>query len=136
MSEAHVFPIRVYIEDTDAGGIVFYANYLKFAERGRTEMMRKLGVESSPLMHEDGVFLAVRKCAVEYLQPARLDDALEVHTRITRVGGASLQGEQRIKRDDKDIVVIQIKLACMDFNGSPAQLPKGLREILKRIVEE
>ncbi len=134
MSKGHVFPIRVYIEDTDAGGIVFYANYLKFAERARTEAMRELGVETSPLMREEGVVLTVRKCSVDYLKPARLDDLLEVHTQITKVGGASLEGVQRIKRDGKDIVVVEIKLACMALNGKPARLPKELRETLNQIL--
>ncbi|HEC14899.1 MAG TPA: YbgC/FadM family acyl-CoA thioesterase [Rhodospirillales bacterium] len=72
--DPHVFPIRVYFEDTDAGGIVYYANYLKFAERARTEMMRSLGVESSHWLDGEGVVFAVRRCDADYRRPARLDD--------------------------------------------------------------
>ncbi|MBC8158069.1 MAG: tol-pal system-associated acyl-CoA thioesterase [Alphaproteobacteria bacterium] len=136
MSKAHVFPLRVYYEDTDAGGIVYYANYLKYAERARSEMLREVGIESSRLMDEDNIALTVRKCAVDYHKPARLDDALEVHTRITQVGGASLQGAQHIKCDGKDIVVVHIKLACMAMTGKPARLPEGLRATLDQLVEK
>src|SRR5262249_19258454 len=92
----HVFPVRVYYEDTDAAGIVYYANYLKFAERARTEMLRAHGFEHGGI--GAGLAFAVRSCAVDYLRPARLDDALEVRTRITRVGGASLEADQDICR--------------------------------------
>jgi acyl-CoA thioester hydrolase len=136
MSEAHVFPLRVYYEDTDAGGIVFYANYLKYAERARTEMLREVGIESSALMDQDKIILTVRRCAVEYLKSARLDDALEIHSRITKVGGASMQGEQRIKCDGEDIVEIQIKLACTTMDGKPTRLPKRLRETFNNLVSE
>ena len=136
MSKAHVFPLRVYYEDTDAGGIVYYANYLKYAERARSEMLREVGIESSRLMDEDNIALTVRTCAVDYHKPARLDDALEVHTRITQVGGASLQGAQHIKCDGKDIVGVHIKLACMAMTGKPARLPEGLRATLDQLVEK
>jgi acyl-CoA thioester hydrolase len=135
MSKTHVFPLRVYFEDTDAGGIVYYANYLKFAERARSEMLREVGIESSRVMVDDGVALMVKTCHVDYQKPARLDDALEVHTRITKVGGASLQGEQHIKCDGQDFVVINIKLACMALTGKPARLPKGLRSTLDQLVQ-
>ena len=91
----HVFPLRVYYEDTDAAGIVYYANYLKFAERARTELMRLLGAEHRTMMAEDGIGFAVRAVAAEYLQPARLDDAIAVHTRVERVG---IDGRQRAAR--------------------------------------
>ena len=127
--------MRIYFEDTDAGGIVYYANYLHYAERGRTELMRSIGIESSRLLHDDKVALAVRKCSIEYLKPAKLDDALEVHTTITDVGGASLSGEQTIRRDGEDLVVIRIKLACMGIGGKAARLPKDVRSTLEKLCE-
>ena len=90
MIELHIFPLRVYFEDTDAGGIVYYANYMKFAERARTEMLRSVGIESGRLMREDNITLTVKTCHVDYQKPAYLDDTLEVHSNIIKVGGASL----------------------------------------------
>lgn len=135
MTKPHVFPVRVYFEDTDAGGIVYYANYLKFAERARSEMLRDAGIESSKIMDDHGVALTVRTCHVDYHKPARLDDALEVHSRIVKVGGASLNGEQRIKKGGRDLVALEIKLACMAMDGKPARLPKELRAKLEELVE-
>ena len=83
----HVLPMRVYWEDTDAAGIVYYANYLKFIERGRTDMLRHLGIAQRRLQQEDDVAFAVRSCNIEYLKPARLDDRLDVWTRVVAAGG-------------------------------------------------
>lgn len=129
------FPVRVYFEDTDSGGIVYYANYLRYAERGRTEMLRDLGFECSRLMATDGVALAVRRCNSEYLHPARLDDALEVATRITRVGGASVGVVQTVTRGGEALVTLDIKLASVKLDGRPARLPVGLRAALKDACE-
>src|SRR5918996_5274032 len=97
----HRFPLRVYYEDTDAGGVVYHASYLRFAERARTEMMRCLGLEHSSLRAGLGLAFTVRRCVVDYLAPAHLDDHLEVRTGLARIGGASLDLEQRIFRDDR-----------------------------------
>jgi acyl-CoA thioester hydrolase len=131
---AHIFPLRVYFEDTDAGGIVYYANYLKFAERARTELLRSLGIESAALMANDNIALSVKTCSLDFLKPAKLDDALEVHTRIDKVGGASMSGEQTIKRGGIDLVVVKIKLACMALDGKPARLPGWVRSILDKLI--
>lgn len=131
----HVFGVRVYYEDTDAAGIVYYANYLRYAERGRTEMLRELGLESSMLRREQGIALAVRRCEVDYLRPARLDDELHVRTRIEAVGGASTDLDQTIVGDDgAPRVAMSLKLACMDDDGRPARLPDGLRRALQERV--
>jgi acyl-CoA thioester hydrolase len=124
---AHVFPCRVYYEDTDAAGIVYYANYLHFAERGRTEMLRLMGVDHPAFMGETATHFAVRACTVDYLSPARLDDALEVHTRAIKIGGASLRLAQTIRRDDTDLVAMTVRLACIRPDGRPGRLPAGLR---------
>ena len=123
----HVFPLRVYYEDTDAGGIVYYANYLRFAERARTEMLRDMGVNQSQLMAENGIAFAVRHCTVDYMKPGRLDDRLEVHTRIIEVGGGSLTAEQSVRRDGTDLVAMNLRLVCMNPDGRPTRLPAVVR---------
>ena len=128
---AHVFPLRVYYEDTDAAGIVYYANYLRFAERARTEMMRSLGLNHSGMMAEEGVVFAVRHCTADFLAPARLDDWLEVVTRITGLRGASLGMEQWVRRDGADLVRMSLKLACMTLAGRPSRIPATLRAHLE-----
>ena len=130
MTESHIYSLRVYFEDTDAGGIVYYANYLKFAERARTEMLRDVGIESGRLMIEDKITLSVKNCQVDYKKSARLDDYLEVHSLITYVGGASLRGEQKIKCNGDEFVNIKILLACVASDGKPARLPSKLRSTL------
>ncbi len=129
--DPHVFPIRVYFEDTDAGGIVYYANYLKFAERARTEMMRSLGVESSHWLDGEGVVFAVRRCDADYRRPARLDDLLQMHTWVCKIGGASFQLEQRVTRGGEDLVRMDITLVCMDATGRAVRIPGGVRERLE-----
>ena len=129
LSAAHVFAVRVYYEDTDAGGVVYYANYLKFAERARTEMLRGLGAEISQLIESDDIVLAVHHCSVDYLKPARLDDQLQVHTRVLKVGGASLNLEQTVTRDGEDVVRMRIRLVCMTLSGRSARLPGKLKEL-------
>lgn len=131
-AEDHRFQIRVYFEDTDAGGIVYYANYLKYAERARTELLRTIGFESSAFMRKEGVGLAVRYCRADFIRPAKLDDQLEVTTMVLKVKGASIRLRQVIKRDGKELVDMEIKLACMDGNGKPARLPDGLGAALKK----
>lgn len=126
-----VLPVRVYYEDTDAGGVVYYANYLKFAERARTEMLRMLEIESSDLQERHGIAFVVRHIEVEFLRPARLDDLLEVYLDVLRVGGASLDGAQAIRRDGDDLVRMSIALGCMKLSGGPARLPDDVRKRLK-----
>lgn len=128
--DRHVFNVRVYYEDTDAAGIVYYANYLKYAERARTEMLRDLGFENGPMMADAGVAFAVRRCTADYLRPAMLDDRLEVHTRVLAVGGASLEAEQTVRRGDADIARLRVRLACVTRAGRPGRLPGDLRRAL------
>lgn len=128
----HILPMRVYYEDTDAAGIVYYANYLKFAERARTEMIRCLGLEHGQLLAETGVVFAVRACTVEYLQPARLDDEIAVCTRIDSVRGASLGVTQRVVRSDGGgrsvaLAELNVRLACINQAQRPARMPAKIR---------
>jgi acyl-CoA thioester hydrolase len=135
----HIHPFRIYYDDTDAGGIVYYANYLRFAEHGRTEMLRTLGFERLDMMENGQLAFAVRGCDVEYLSPAKLDDALEVHTRVTKVGGASLHLDQRVVKDDVVITEINIRLVCMhitgDLIGRPSRIPADIRDALIQVTE-
>jgi len=126
----HSMPLRVYYEDTDAAGIVYYANYLKFAERGRTEMMRALGFAHSSIRAETGIIFTVRRLSADYRSPARLDDALSVDTRIFGIGGATLLLDQEIRRDGNVLVALELLLACVGWDGRPRRVPASLRAAL------
>src|SRR5215475_7971601 len=95
----HVLPLRIYYEDTDAAGIVYYANWLRFLERGRTELLRLLGQQHSALRENRGINWVVRRCTIDYLKPARLDDVIDVVTRCGALRGASLDLLQEARRD-------------------------------------
>ena len=126
----HVYRLRVYFEDTDAAGIVYYASYLRMAERARTEMMRLLGADHAGMMCEHGLVLTVRRCAVEYLAPARLDDVLEIRSSLVEVRGASLRACQTVHRDGDTLTRIDLRLACVTDIGRPARIPAPLRSAL------
>lgn len=126
----HTTKLRVYYEDTDAGGIVYHANYLKFAERARTEMMRALGFAHSSLAAATGTVFTVRRVAAEYLLPARLDDQLSVETRIVEIGGARLRLDQRVCRDGALLASLDIVVACIGPDGRPRRIPPALRAAL------
>lgn len=118
--------VRVYYEDTDAAGIVYYANYLRFIERGRTEFLRALGHDQHRLMAE-GVAFAVRSVQAEYLKPARLDDLLTVDTTIAELGRAQLVFAQRIRRGDELLLDAKIRIACIDpGRGKPIPMPRAI----------
>jgi acyl-CoA thioester hydrolase len=126
----HCLPIRVYYEDTDALGMVYYANYLRFAERGRTEMLRCLWPAYGALSARFELAFAVRRCLVDYLAPARLDDHLEVRTGLVRVGGASLDLEQRVLRGDRLLVRLEVRLALISSTLRAIRLPPALIDAL------
>ena len=135
----HRFRLRVYFEDTDAAGIVYYANYLKYAERARTEMMRPLGYRSSDMMSGPGQsVLAVRRCEADYLRPARLDDELEIRSRIVAIGGASLGLEQVVFRVPDEMVIarLDITLVHISLAGRPLRLDEGVRGMLTEFLTE
>ena len=120
----HVHPLRVYYEDTDAAGVVYYANYLKFAERARTEMLRDLGVDPSALAAVEGVAFAVSRCEVDYLAPARLDDELTVQTRIVKIFAATIEAEQIISRGATECARRIVRLAFFTRAGLPGRRPR------------
>jgi acyl-CoA thioester hydrolase len=132
----HVLPVRVYYEDTDAAGIVYYANYLKFAERGRTEMLRVLGVEQERLRAETGMQFVMHEGEVKYRRPARLDDALTVETALVRLGAASVNMRQTIKRADEEVARFTASVACTGPDGKPMKMPAQLRSALQDFVSD
>jgi acyl-CoA thioester hydrolase len=127
---AYHYPVRVYYEDTDAAGLVYYANYLKFAERARTEMLRRLGIEQQRLRTESGFVFVVRRCSMDFLAPARLDDDLVVETRLSGLGGASLDIDQDVLRDGGKLVRLAVRIACLGPGGRPHRLPPALKAAL------
>jgi acyl-CoA thioester hydrolase len=126
----HRLPIRVYYEDTDALGMVYYANYLRFAERARTEMMRSLWPDYGALCARFELAFVVRRCMVDYLAPARLDDRLEVRTGLVRTGGASLDLEQRVFCGDRLLARMEVRLALVSSALRALRLPPALIDAL------
>lgn len=125
----HELKIRVYYEDTDAGGVVYHARYLAFAERARTEMLRAAGFEHVKLLHEGGTAFAVVNLNINYKAPAKLDDELVVRTKITRVGGASMEMQQDIYRNNQLLTELKVTLVCVDGNFKAVRLPTEIRKI-------
>ena len=127
-----VHPVRVYWEDTDAGGIVFYANYLKFFERARTEWLRALGVQQQALREQTGLMFIVSQTAVRHLAPARLDDLLHVSVAITELGRATLTLAQQARRDGLLLAEGTVRVACADAATlQPRRLPAVLLDRLQ-----
>ncbi len=123
----HSFPVRVYYEDTDAAGIVYYANYLRFIERARTEWVRALGVDQVQLRAEEGVVFAVRRIEADYLRPARLDDELTVETQLVAATGARIVLDQAVLRAGERLFHAQVTLVCMSDHGTAVRLPAEVR---------
>ncbi len=127
MSTAFAIPVRVYYEDTDAGGVVYYANYLKFMERARTEWLRAIGFEQDHLSRELGVVFAVRTIVLDYLKPARFNDTLEVSVSMSRRGKASLTFAQTVSRTGETLCQGEVKIACVDSNSfAPRRIPDAM----------
>jgi len=126
--------VRVYYEDTDLAGIVYYANYLKFIERGRTEFVRAAGIDQSRLKDETGIVFAVRSVNAKYLVPARFDDLLTVRTRVTHVGAASVDMQQEILRDGASIFDAAVGLVSMTAEGRPQRIPAQIRGLLNTLA--
>ena len=126
------FEVRVYYEDTDFSGVVYHASYLRFMERGRTELLRSLGLSQGEIMagRAGEVFgFAVRAMNVEFLKPARMDDLLTIETSARAIGGASMELDQRVLRGEEVLITAEVRIACV-ANGRPARIPKSVREAL------
>ncbi len=117
--------VRVYYEDTDAGGIVYHAAYLRFAERGRTEFVRKLGIDQQQLRAETGSGFVVTSLTIDYLKPAFLDDNLTITTEIERIRPASVNFKQTVARESQIIAHLKVRVACLDGDGRLTRLPRA-----------
>ncbi len=127
----HHHPLRVYYEDTDLAGIVYYANYLKFIERGRSEWVRTCGVDQVALKAAQGVVFAVRKVDADYLKPAKFGDDLQVVTELLSLGGARIDLRQEIWRGEDRIFIAAVTLVCLHEGGHPARIPAEVRAALQ-----
>jgi acyl-CoA thioester hydrolase len=128
---AHSFAVRVYYEDTDLAGIVYYANYLKFIERARTEWVRGLGVDQTRLRAEQGIVFAVRRVEADYLRPARFEDDLTVTTALLVIGGARIELRQEVMRGDERLFTALVVLVCLHDSGQPVRVPADVRAVLQ-----
>ncbi|WP_428605641.1 tol-pal system-associated acyl-CoA thioesterase [Sedimenticola sp.] len=128
-----LWPVRVYYEDTDSGGVVYYANYLKFMERGRTEWLRSLGFEQDELRQKEGVLFAVRQVGIDFRSPARFNDALQVSVQLISRGRASLVFRQEIRTtvDNRLLCDAEVKIACLDADSfRPVPIPHALLSVV------
>jgi acyl-CoA thioester hydrolase len=129
----HVLPVRVYYEDTDFSGIVYHANYLKFCERGRSDMLRVIGIAHRELSRT-GLAFAVRRMNCDFLKPAIIDDLLDVVTRPVEIGGARLMLDQSVLRADETLFTAEVTLALIDATGRPRRLPEALAVSLGALI--
>lgn len=137
MSEAEPFrfPVRVYYEDTDAAGVVYYANYLKFMERARTEWLAAIGYPLAAFERQHGVVFVVRRCEIDFRLPARLNDTLAVTVEIEQRGASRLVARQEIRRDDAVITLARVTLACVDtMRWRPVRIPTPLAQRMENPV--
>jgi len=130
VKNTHTINFRVYYEDTDSGGVVYYANYLKFAERARTEMLREKNIRQSTLAQDSGILFVVRRASVELLAPARLDDMIEITTHIKELGGASIKMLQEIFCDGKKLAEVDVLVVCVNDKFKAARIPDSIRVVL------
>ncbi|QNN47604.1 tol-pal system-associated acyl-CoA thioesterase [Thermomonas brevis] len=136
MAEAFVWPVRVYWEDTDAGGVVYHAQYLAFMERARSEWLRGIGLHQDAMRQRDDLVFVVRAMDVDFRAPARLDDQLSVSVRLLECRGASLVLAQRIERDGALLVEAKVKIAALRASSfRPRPLPDSLLSQLKPLLE-
>ena len=130
----HRYAVRVYYEDTDAGGVVYHATYLRFAERARTEALREAGIPHSVMLERSGLMFVVRRLEVDYLRPARVDDSLLVVTEPLEIGGATVTLRQDIRGPEGSCAVLKVRLACVRAGeGKPGRLPPLWRQVLSEM---
>ena len=131
MAKKFKFTVKVYYEDTDSGGVVYYANYLKFLERARSEAIYSLGYTNSGLLKKYNVLLIVKSCNIEYKKPAKFENILDVVSEVTSFTKTSFTMKQNILRESELISVADIHLVAVDKNGKPSKLPDELKEKLE-----
>lgn len=132
LNNLFLWPVRVYYEDTDAGGVVFYANYLKYMERARTELLRAMGYEQDELIAKENIIFAVRSLTIDYIKPARFNQLLQINAEIKTIKKASLEFSQKITHDNHLLVTGYVRIACLDANTlKPKAIPENLLEQFK-----
>jgi acyl-CoA thioester hydrolase len=133
--KAHILPVRVYYEETDFTGVVYHANYLKFFERGRTDFLRMIGVRHLDLWSRDEpLAFTIRGVALEFIRPAKIDDALEVHTKYTQLRGPSIHAMQTLKRGEETLVTAKVHAVLINADGKPRRAPLTIREALDAYI--
>ena len=131
MAKKFNFTVKVYYEDTDAGGVVYYANYLKFLERARSEAIYSLGYTNSSLLESFGILLIVKSCNIEYKRPAKFEDKLEIFSEVESFTKTSFLMKQSISRNNELITDTQVHLVAVDKNGKPSKIPDELKKKLE-----
>jgi acyl-CoA thioester hydrolase len=133
---AHRFPVRVYFEDTDLSGVVYHANYLRYMERARSDMLRALGIEQRVAFDAGEGVYAVSALAIKYRRPARLDDDLIVISRVVAIGAATATIHQTVMRDDQHLTEAEVTAAFLTLDGKPRRQPKLWVEAFSRLNQE
>ena len=130
MSNEFIHEVKIYYEDTDSGGVVYYSNYLKFLERARTEMIESVGLSNKKLLEEYKTLIIVKSCNIEYVSPAKLEDKIQIYSSIESFNKASFIMTQNIKKDDNFIVKTKLKLVTVNQEGKPIKIPSVLEKKL------
>ena len=128
--KTHILPISIYYEDTDLSGVVYHANYLRYMERGRTEFFRLAGISRANLGDDEPTAWTLRRVALEFFRPARLDDQIAVHSVLTEVSGARLKVLQRVRHGETLLVEGRIEACITTLTGKPRRLPKNVQQTL------
>ena len=128
------FRLKVYYEDTDAGGVVYYANYLKFMERARSDTLENLGFTNNSLIDEDETYIIVKSCNINYIKPASLEDDLEIKSSIKEITKTSFFMLQKIFKGDDQITEAEVHLVTIDKKGKPTKIPEKLKEELEKLI--
>ena len=128
------FNLKVYYEDTDAGGVVYYANYLKFMERARSDALKSLGFTNKSLIEENGTYIIVKSCNINYIKPALLEDDLEIKSNIKEITKTSFFMLQKVFKGNDQITEAGIHLVTINKKGKPVKIPKRLKEELEKLI--
>ena len=131
MAQNFIFKLKIYYEDTDSGGVVYYANYLKFLERARSELIYSFGLSNKKLLNEYNTLIIVKSCNIEYKKSAKLEDELEVHSSIESFTKTSFTMDQIVKRNDEIIAIAKVILVTINSQGKPIKIPKILEDSIK-----
>ena len=134
MSSSFLYNLKIYYEDTDAGGVVYYANYLKFLERARSEAIYKLGYTNTNLKKEYGIIILVKSCNIEYKKPAIFEDKLSIISTIDEITKTSFMMKQEIKRGEELIAASKVHLVTINLRGKPTKIPNNLKNLMSDYV--